>query len=560
MKRTVRTLLLTALLAIFTNTAQAQVKWVKNAAKTTFTLKTFAPNGNLIGSCNGFYIGTNGEAVSNFTPFIGASRAVIIDANGTEYPVEYIIGANNIYDVAKFKVNATKTQAVTLSAAPLKKDDMAWMLPYAAKKVPVAVMGTITKVEQPAVQYPYYTVQMQLPETAGGCPLLNDNGEVTGIMQQPTDGDKDGYAISVKMATDLTATPLIMNDPTMNMTKVKKGLPDDVKDAIITLFTSQGITDSLTFAGIISDFINKFPKAADGYKYRAQAYMEAGNYAEADKDMQQAIAMASEKDDVYYTYAKMIYAHNLYTPEANLYAPWSLEQAENAITNAYSANAMPVYANLKAQIKFSQKQYDAAYDIYKQLTENGDATAENFYGAARCKEQLGDSVAMLALLDSAIATFNEPYLREAAPYFWARAEARLAQGKIREAILDLNIYEKLVPQVNDRFYYIRFEAETGCRQFQQALNDIRQAISKNDRNPVYYSEKASLEIRVNLIDDAIATSQELIALYPENSDGYLFLGLAQCLKGNKAEGKKNLEKAGSLGDTQAQSLIDKYAK
>lgn len=560
MKRTVRTLLLTAILAIFTNTAQAQVKWVKNAAKTTFTLKTFAPNGNLIGSCNGFYIGTNGEAVSNFTPFIGASRAVIIDANGTEYPVEYIIGANNIYDVAKFKVNATKTQAVTLSAAPLKKDDMAWMLPYAAKKVPVAVMGTITKVEQPAVQYPYYTVQMQLPETAGGCPLLNDNGEVTGIMQQPNDGDKDGYAISVKMATDLTATPLIMNDPTMNMTKVKKGLPDDVKDAIITLFTSQGITDSLTFAGIISDFINKFPKAADGYKYRAQAYMEAGNYAEADKDMQQAIAMASEKDDVYYTYAKMIYAHNLYTPEESLYAPWSLEQAENAITNAYSANAMPIYANLKAQIKFSQKQYDAAYNIYKQLTENGDATAENFYGAARCKEQLGDSVATLALLDSAIATFNEPYLREAAPYFWARAEARLAQGKIREAILDLNIYEKLVPQVNDRFYYIRFEAEVGCRQFQQALNDIRQAISKNDRNPVYYSEKASLEIRVNLIDDAIATSQELITLYPENSDGYLFLGLAQCLKGNKVEGKKNLEKAGSLGDTQAQTLIDKYAK
>lgn len=560
MKRTVRTLLLTAILAIFTNTAQAQVKWVKNAAKTTFTLKTFAPNGNLIGSCNGFYIGTNGEAVSNFTPFIGASRAVIIDANGTEYPVEYIIGANNIYDVAKFKVNATKTQAVTLSAAPLKKDDMAWMLPYAAKKVPVAVMGTITKVEQPAVQYPYYTVQMQLPETAGGCPLLNDNGEVTGIMQQPNDGDKDGYAISVKMATDLTATPLIMNDPTMNMTKVKKGLPDDVKDAIITLFTSQGITDSLTFAGIISDFINKFPKAADGYKYRAQAYMEAGNYAEADKDMQQAIAMASEKDDVYYTYAKMIYAHNLYTPEESLYAPWSLEQAENAITNAYSANAMPIYANLKAQIKFSQKQYDAAYNIYKHLTENGDATAENFYGAARCKEQLGDSVATLALLDSAIATFNEPYLREAAPYFWARAEARLAQGKIREAILDLNIYEKLVPQVNDRFYYIRFEAEVGCRQFQQALNDIRQAISKNDRNPVYYSEKASLEIRVNLIDDAIATSQELITLYPENSDGYLFLGLAQCLKGNKVEGKKNLEKAGSLGDTQAQTLIDKYAK
>ena len=117
-----------------------------------------------------------------------------------------------------------------------------------------------------------------------------------------------------------------------------------------------------------------------------------------------------------------------------------------------------------------------------------------------------------------------------------------------------------MPQVNDRFYYIRFEAESKCRLFQQALNDIRQAISKDDRNAFYYAEKASLEIRVKLYDDAIDTAQQLINLESENSDGYLFLGLAQCLKGDKAVGTKNLEKAKQLGDTQAQSLIEKYGK
>ena len=175
-----------------------------------------------------------------------------------------------------------------------------------------------------------------------------------------------------------------------------------------------------------------------------------------------------------------------------------------------------------------------------------------------CQAQLGDSTAMLALLDSTVATFSEPYIRDAAPYILARAEARMARGKMREAVLDLNNYERLMPQVNDRFYYIRFDAERQCRLFQQALNDIRQAISKNDRNPLYYSEKASLEIRVKLYADAIATAQELIALAPDSSDGYLFLGLAQCLSGNKPEGRKNLEKARQMGDEQAQALIEKY--
>jgi hypothetical protein len=47
---------------------------------------------------------------------------------------------------------------------------------------------------------------------------------------------------------------------------------------------------------------------------------------------------------------------------------------------------------------------------------------------------------------------------------------------------------------------------------------------------------------------------------PNYSDGYLFLGLAQCLKGNKDEGLKNLQKAKELGDPQADELIEKYSK
>ena len=72
----------------------AQPNWAKNASKSVFTLKTFSADGSLIASSNGFFTGANGEAISNFTPFKGAARAVIIDAAGKEIAVTGMICAN----------------------------------------------------------------------------------------------------------------------------------------------------------------------------------------------------------------------------------------------------------------------------------------------------------------------------------------------------------------------------------------------------------------------------------------------------------------------------------
>ena len=123
----------------------------------------------------------------------------------------------------------------------------------------------------------------------------------------------------------------------------------------------------------------------------------------------------------------------------------------------------------------------------------------------------------------------------------------------------MNEYETIMTAtVNDNFYYIRHQVEIQGHLYQQALNDISRAIQMNPTETLYYAEKASLEVRVGLYDQALATAKECIALDAQNSDGYLFLGLAQCLKGEKAEGIKNLQKAKELGDTQADALIEKY--
>ena len=536
--------------------AMAQPSWVKKATKSVFTLKTFAEDGSLIGSSNGFFTSDKGDAVSNYTPFKGASRAVVIDASGKELPVVSIVGVNDMYDVVKFRVNG-KTQPLAISSATTPISSQVWLLPYhEVKNVPA---GTVRKAETFQGEYEYYTVAMTMPANTVSTPLINQAGEVVGLMQQPaTDKDTLSYAVSARFADSLRISGFGMNEATLLQTKIKKELPDDQKEAVLALYMASSRQDSASYVNMVEDFIRKFPKAADGYMYRAQIEASSNNFAAAEKDMETAISNSTQKDDTHYNYARMIYNKIIFQADVP-YDNWTLDKALEEIRLANTLNPQPTYRQMEANILFGQKKYSEAYDIYTELANTNLKGAEVYFSAARCKEMLKDSTAMLALLDSAMNCFTKPYLKEAAPYLWARAQARLQAKKYRDAISDMNDYEELmVANINDNFYYLRHQAEVDGRLYQQALNDITRAIVMNPKETFYYAEKASLEIRVGLYDNAIATAKESITIDANDSDGYLFLGVAQCLKGNKKEGIPNLQKAKDMGNLQAEALIQKY--
>ena len=535
----------------------AQPGWVKNASRSVFTLKTFAADGSMIASSNGFFTGANGEAVSNFTPFKGAARAIVIDAQGKEFRVAGIMGANDMYDVVKFRVNGNKTQSLALSSSVAPVGSMAYLLPY--HEVKAVKSGPVRKAETFQGDYPYYTVALSMGENQVSCPLLDESGQVIGMMQQPAVlGDSLSYAVSARFVDSLKITGLNYFDETFKLTQVKKLMPADIKEANLVLYFAGSQSDSAEYVSLIQDFIQQFPNASDGYIYRAQQETAGGDFAAAERDMEQALKFADPKDDAHFNYARIIYNKEIYQ-SAQPYAGWSLDKALQQIQSAISIKSLPTYRQLEGDIRFAKQQYDEAYEIYNSLLSTNLRSAELFFAAARCKEMQKDTTAMLALMDSTINMFSRPYLKDVAPYLWARAEARRNAGRYRDAINDMNEYETLMTAtVNDNFYYIRHQVEIQGRLYQQALNDINRAIQMNPNEVLYYAEKASLEIRVGLYDQAISTAQECIAIDAENSDGYLFLGLAQCLKGQKADGIKNLQKAKELGDSQADALIEKY--
>ena len=535
-------------------------KWVKKASKAVFTLKTFNADGSLIGSGNGFFITADGVAVSSYTPFRGAAKAVVIDAMGKEYEVKSIIGANDVYDIAKFRVDATKCQTLRTAPAAVENTSL-WLLPYNAKNAYSCTAAKVKSVQKVQNDYDYYTLEATAPENTVGCPYLNANGEVVGIQQQSSSDDNTTqYAVGAAFATGLKMTGLSLNDPALKATSIKKDLPDELDQAILTLYLASTLGDAQSFVGLVDDFIAKFPQAPDGYSYKAQIMAAQDNYPEADKYMKLAIDNATDKAEARYNYAKMMYQNLIYFYDSASHA-WSYEQALDQAEQAVALDPQLPYLTQKAQLLFACKRYADSYAAFQDVIGKGGRTAECFYGAARCKEQLNDTTACLALLDSAVATFSKPYLKEAAPYIYARAQALAESGKYRLAVNDYNEYENLmISQVNSEFYYIRSQVEVKARLFQQALNDLDKAIDKSPDILLYRSEKASLQIRVHLLDQAIETASECIRLFPDASDGYLFLGLAQCLKGDKVQGVGNLLKAKQLGDPQADVLIEKYGK
>lgn len=183
------------------------------------------------------------------------------------------------------------------------------------------------------------------------------------------------------------------------------------------------------------------------------------------------------------------------------------------------------------------------------------------FNAMLCKQASGaPAEEVMAAMDSVIAACPQPLTFQSAPYVFRRGAMYQEQGQYRKAMIDYNLYEKLMvgTRLTPEFYYNRFLCEREARVFQQALDDITKAIDMQPGNPLYYCERASLKLRLRMYDDAIADANRAIIINDKTAEAYAVLGVAQCNKKKKHEGLLNLEQARSLGYSQADELIKKY--
>lgn len=548
-----KSVFLSLLFTCFALGAQAQSANVQKVLKSVFSLTTFKKDGSLLASGRGVFVGTNGEAVSTWAPFVGADSAIVIDANGNKHTVDVIYGASEVYDLCKFKVNAITTPA------PAAKTQMAvgaraWLVQYSTGRAQTSALK-VKKAEPFMTDCYFYQYDGQPENIHVGCPVTNEKGEVMGLLQHSKlSGDYN--SVDVCFAETFKTTGLSVNEPILKQTTIRMALPDKQDQALLMLMLEAGQTSPSRYLRYVEDFIHKFPKSVEGYVSKAEFYLAQNDFGKANATMQTALSMADKKDEAHYNLAKLIYQKEI--KQANMpYPQWNLDLALAETNKAYALNPLPLYKHLEAQIVYFKGEYAKAYEQFMALTKTNLRNGELFYEAAQCKQQLkAPFEEILTLLDSAV-TAQDAHL--SAPYVLARGTALHGAQQYKKAMADYNRYDSLMlGRASHDFYYTRALCEVQLRQFQQALNDFAHAIVLNRAEPTYYAELAQLQLRVNQKEDAVVTADLGLRIAPNYPDLYLIKGLALVNDNKKNEGLAALNKAKELGDTRADDLIKKY--
>lgn len=543
-------------------------KWVEKAKHAVFSVVTYDKNDQILNTGNGFFVTEDGVALSDYTLFKGAQRAVIIDNEGRQMPVLNIMGADDMYDVVKFRVGIEKkVTALPIATRQPAAGTLVYLLPYSTQKGRTCTTGHLKSADKVEGNYLYYTLELPLKDKMISCPLTDAEGTVFGLAQKSSGQDTATicYAVDARYAMDQKISALSYNDETLTNIGIKKALPDTEEQALIFLYMASTQLTPEKYMEVLNDYIEQYPNNTDGYIRRATQLLstsqDEATLKQVAADMDQALKVASQEEAVRFDRAKLIYNYMLTNP-ATPHEDWSFDKALEEIQQAIDLQALPVYVQLKGDILFAKQDYPGALAAYEQVNHSDMASPTSYFSAAQTKEMMkAPATEVLALMDSCIALCPQPYTNTTGPYLLARAQALLNANQARKAMLDYDAYYKAMNgNVNAAFYYYREQAAMQARQYQRALDDLAKAIELAPDELLYRAELAVVNIRVGRNEEAIRILQEALKIEPEYAEAYRLMGQAYIQLQKKDEACESFTKAKELGDPNVDALIEKHCK
>ncbi|MDR0697999.1 MAG: serine protease [Tannerella sp.] len=557
-------LLLTVLQTVSAAAQKKAPKWLDKASKAIITVETTTKEG-VSKTGNGFFIQENGEAVSSFDLFKNAKEAVVTTSSGEKLPVTHILGVDEMYGVICFKVAIPKkTTFLTQVKTAVQTGSAAYIPPSA--EVKELVQGSILEITKINGAYDYYKIDMPLPKSQEGYPLLTENGEVFALTQADASGKGKTYGISVAYIKSLQITSMDMLKRTYSDIGIRKAWPPTAEDAQIALLLHTSREDARLYLETLNDFITTFPYHEEGYISRASHYAYrrkelAPTENEQLKMLDLALAdlekiekQTKNRGNIYYNKAKLIFG--IATSDSTLrHKNWNVETAEGYTQKALSEEDLPLYRQLEGDIAFYNGDYEKAFQAYSMVNHSPVASGASYYLAAKCKQQIPGSnyMEIITLLDSAIA--KSP-IAEAQAYLLESVELKMQTGFYEQAVKDYDKYYIFTGgNVGDAFYYYREQAKFRSNDLEGALKDIEKAISLDKDNAVYQAEMASVYLRLKEPVKAQECVEKAIVQDPTFASAYRLLGVSLIRQDKKEEACKNFEKAKELGDPVVEKLI-----
>ena len=567
MKRRILLSFFTICQVIPTAAQKNSLKWLDKVNQAIFTVETTSKEG-ITKSGPGFFIQENGEAVASYELFRKANKAVAITASGERLPVLHILGADDMYDVIRIKIAIPKK----ISFLPVAKISPAlhttvYMPP--SKEEKNLAQGIITEITKVNSIYDYYKIEMPLPQSQTGYPLITETGEVVAMSQADASGKGKTYGIAVAYIQNLNTTATDMFKRTYSEIGIPLAWASTFDDAQISLMLYASQQDAATYLETLNDFITTFPNYAEGYISRASHYAHRRKELTSNEneqlllldkawnDLENAGKYLKNKGEANYNKAKLILG--VVAGDSLLsHKTWNINTAGEYLRKAISEADHAVYRQLEGDIAFFQQDYEKAYHAYSIVNSSPESSHTSFYFAAKCKQLLPNvnPLEIITLMDSAAAKAPPT---DAAEYLLENIELKTQLGRFDLVIKDYDKYVVVMNgNVTDAFYYFREQAKFRTGDLEGALRDIDMAILLDKENELYYAEKASVYLRLNEFSKAQENAEKAIRMEPEFASAYRILGVCLVRQDKKTEACTHFVKANELGDPVAERLIKEH--
>lgn len=183
------------------------------ASPAVFYVELYDNNSNPIASGSGFFIDTDGTAVTNYHVIEGTSSAYITTTNGKVYPVENILKYDEELDLAVITVGKTDTQGATVTNFPFlemanSNNIKAGQIVYAIGS-PEGLQNTISdgiisNTKQIMEEHTYIQTTAAISSGSSGGALLNEYGEVIGVTSAGIKtGENLGFVIPINAVNSI---------------------------------------------------------------------------------------------------------------------------------------------------------------------------------------------------------------------------------------------------------------------------------------------------------------------------------------------------------------------
>ena len=536
-------------------------KWYKSQKNSVFQIVSFDALGNELARGNGFFISKDGTGITDLGVLQNAYSAKTIDGNGIERTVQVVLGADDMYDVVRFRVCPDK-KLCHANLAEQKQDTGSGIaiMPYGTSGFNETVQASVTKSIDIDGSHHYYNLSLAYDSCLAGCPVLDSNGNVIGMIQKGLSTDTLSYVIDARFVADIEIQTMSLDENAYAGIRIRKALPQDVQQALAYIYIKQNTLDTKEYGQLLEDFLVQFPDNPDGlFNMGTYLIMETDStrFDYAQELIDRSIELSDEKGRMHCDYANLIYttvSQGYRTPRS-----WTLEKALEEIRTAIDTDTMPVFYQMEGNIEFALKLYPEALESYRKLNATSLASADTYLLAyTACSRIEGSTGQCIELLDSAILMLGTPFPSRSSTLFMERASQLQAAGRYREAVKDLYRYEELAGSnsLNANFYNMRHQIEIQARMYEQALADIITARQLAPQDQTMTLEHASLLLRIGNPNAALPLLLDLAETFPDDTDVLRLTGVCYLQLNEESKGIPYLQKASDLGDTAAARLLE----